>query len=106
MRLHCEPWIGAVLGSDAMRDCSRVVNGLRFYVPDPLDGNALTAYERSERDESERDLSLVRHGPNGVYALTPSGEHELAGLDVSELTETEATLKRVRSGDCQRRHER
>jgi hypothetical protein len=65
-----------------MRECSRVVNGLRFYVPDPMDGNALTAYEWSERSDSERDLSVVADEPDGVYLLTPAGELAVADRPV------------------------
>ncbi len=98
MGLHCEPWIGAVLGGDAMRECSIVVNGLRFYTPDVINGEAYTAYERCEALAGNRTLTVIPPSCDGAFALTPAGESLLTDLDVSAMEQTEQDLKRVRSG--------
>lgn len=97
MGLHCEPWIGAVLGGDSMCECSRVVNGLRFYTPDVCNDDAKTAYEQYEQIEGRKVLELAAPERDGVYVLTPSGEHLLADLDVGELLQVESDLKRFRN---------
>lgn len=95
--LHMEPWIYVVLGSDSMRQCSTVVNGLRFYTPDVIAAEALTAYEHCIRITDHVPFSTVPDEADGVYALTPAGEVELQNLDTSELERVEADLKRCRT---------
>ena len=96
MGLHSEPWIDAVLGGDAMRESSTVVNGLRFYTPDIINDEACTAYERAEAIAGDLTLTVVPPGQAGVFVLTPSGEHGLADLDVSGLEQIERDTKRLR----------
>lgn len=117
--LHFTPCITYVLGRDEMCSCTTIVNGLRFYTPEPVSGKFLTAYEWYEQLLADEDASggrglapgrpastppvlrmplpVVDDEPDGVYAITPSGEQLLADLDVSALLEVERDLKRVRS---------
>lgn len=95
MRLHCEPWIPSVLEGESMRDCTTVVNGLRFYVPDDRPSEAITAYEWYEKTMGEKWIAESYAEVDGAYAITPSGEHLLSGLDVTELRQVEQDVKRV-----------
>lgn len=103
MGLHSEPWIGSVLGSDPMIECSTVVNGLRFYTPDECDGLAATAYERAEALGGPIQVSVVDDEPDGVYVFTPGGEHLLADLDLKPLLKLEADMKHLRAKRSNRR---
>ena len=80
-----------------MRDCSSVINGLRFYTPDLCNGEALTAYEQGEQARSIDVVDVIPDEPDGVYVLTPDGEHALADLDLTKLAQVEADLKQVRA---------
>lgn len=82
MRLHCEPWMAAVLESESMRECSCVVYGLRFYVPDPMNGQARAAYEWAEASGRDLDLSVVDDEPEGLYLRTPAGVQSYADRPV------------------------
>ena len=95
-KLHQQSHICFVMASDPMSACSTIVNGVRFYTPTPIAGNVLTAYEWYETSEMKVDLPVVPPGRDGVFALTPSGEHLLADLDTRELQKVEADTKRVR----------
>jgi len=95
--LHAVGWIGSVLGSDTIGECSTVVNGLRFYTPDLVNNEAKTAYEWAEDARNPMVVDVVDGVHYGAYGLTPSGEQLLADLDVSELQAVESDLKRVRN---------
>ena len=96
MRLHCEPWIGAVLGNDTMLECCSVVNGLHFYTPDVVNNEALTAFENCQQITDRMPLSVVEPRTEPLYLVTPAGEAAVADCDVTALLKTEAGLKRVR----------
>lgn len=87
--------IARALRSDRLAACSTVINGLRFYTPDALGVQALTAYEWWESFESDTLDDTVPRPVDGLYGLTPSGEHLLTDLDVSELLQVEQDIKRV-----------
>lgn len=97
MGLPFEPWISAVLESESMSESSVNVSGLQFYVPDALDGDAQTAYERLEGSGNAFCVSVVPPSRDGAYALTPGGEQLLADLDLSELGRVERDLKKHRN---------
>lgn len=89
--------MGPLLESDSIRGCSAVVHGLRFYTPDVYNESAKTACERWETDGGLIGIDEVLAREDGVYVLTPSGEHALADLDVSGLEQVERDLKRINS---------
>ena len=95
-KLHLQSHLSFALTMDSMCECSTIVNGVRFYTPKPIEGNILTAYEWYETSGGEACMPVVPPGREGVFALTPSGEHLLTDLDTRELQKVEADTKRVR----------
>ncbi len=95
MGIHASPWIGTVLGGDAIAECCTVKHGLRFYTPGVVNGEALTAYDRAEALGTAMTLEAVEAVQVGAFALTPSGEQALADLDVSAMQKTEREIKRI-----------
>ncbi len=67
-----------------MRDCSSVVNGLKFYTPDVVNGEAKTAYELAEALGTAMTLSHVEDVQAGVYLLTPNGERAIEDIRAAE----------------------
>lgn len=104
MGVHATAWIESVLGSVAILECSTTVNGLRFYTPDACGEQALTAYEWCAANLPCTQIDVVDDKPEGVYTLTPAGEHLLADLDVKPLLQVEADLKRVRAASDSDHH--
>lgn len=96
MGLHSEPWIASVLESDAMRECTININGLRFYTPGSLPAEAMSAYERFEAAGAGGEISVTDDDPNGLYLITPAGEVAIENLDVGPLHDVEYYLKRHR----------
>ena len=96
-KLHKQSHIAFIMTTDRMYACSTIVNGVRFYTPAAIAGKILTAYEWYETSELEVDLPVVPPGREGVFALTPSGEHLLADLDTTELQQVERDLRHVNS---------
>ena len=76
MGLHCEPWIGVVLGDERLLQCSTVVSGLRFYTPDVVGGEARTAFENAMTFRDVLPISIVepRHPDMFVRETTDSWE--------------------------------
>lgn len=97
-KLHRSTPVRYALAMDCFRERSTLQHGLRFYTPDATAGKPLTAYEWCEKEKCDCDLDVVPPRPEGVYALTPSGEHLLSDLDTNELQALEQTLKAVRDG--------
>ena len=80
MGLHCEPWIGVVLGDERMLQCSSVVNGLRFYTPDVVGGEAHSAFENAMTFRDELPISIVEPWHPNTFEVTPTGSRELAKI--------------------------
>jgi len=78
-----------------MRERSSVVNGLSFYTPDVVNGEAMTAYAHCIEITDSHYASVVDDEPDGVYVLTPAGEQELSSLDLKPLMQTEQEIKAV-----------
>lgn len=97
MSLHTEPWIASVLESESMRESSVNANGLRFYTPDLVNGEAETAYERLEGSGKPSCLSIAEDEMEGLYMLTPDGVHAIADVDTTALEQVERDIKRVRA---------
>ncbi len=95
MGLHREPWIPSVLEGESIRAATVTVNGLRFYVPGVGPGEVLTAYERAAGCDQRIQVTVVPRDTDGVYALTPSGEHLVSDLDLSGLAQVERDIKRM-----------
>lgn len=93
MKLHFQPWITAVLEGDAMRECSAVVNGLRFYTPGLVNGEAQTAYEQAEASGNAICVSIIEEEPDDVYVLTPNGEQSLVEVFKPLPVRTEADMR-------------
>lgn len=96
-KLHLQPHLLFILKADPMWKCSTLVNGIRFYTPEPIGGKIFTAYDWYEAGNAGPDVPTVPDESEGVYALTPSGEHALADLDVAGLLGVERDLKSVRA---------
>lgn len=80
MGLHCEPWIGVVLGDERMLQCSSVVNGLRFYTPDIVGGEAQSAFENAMTFRDNPPISTIDPWHPDTFEVTPAGSCELAKM--------------------------
>lgn len=94
MRLHCEPWIGVVLGNEPMLERCSVVNGLHFYTPDVVNNEALTAFENCRRITDSMPIAIVDDYDDRRVELTPTGSVELARMGKSPPMRTEADMRR------------
>lgn len=97
MGLHTEPWIAAVLEGEPMRDCKTVLHGLTFYTPALPASQVQTAYEWYEQSEGTKWISETEDQEDGLYVLTPDGEHLLTELNTKDLLQVETDLKRARA---------
>ena len=94
MGLHTQPWIGAVLGDERMRECSSVYHGLRFYTPDLTNGEASTAYEQCEKLCAAAACSVVLGTADDYYQVADDGHDALARMGKSAPMRTEADMRR------------
>lgn len=98
-KVNLDALVKAAIGHDAMCEHSTIIHGMRFYTPQAINGKFLTAYEWYERELALETASggrgsapgrpassppllrvpfdEVADRPDGVYVLTPSGEHAL-----------------------------